>query len=194
MSKDSGFCARAKRERKKWQVEADASAVFAKSHGILTRDALVIRTNKKRTDECINQAEAGHRRWAAVCGVPPRERLHLREGGIIAAPRRSSCIWNLPELIICAPLWEAVAGHQAQEIYSPADRRLSGINAVHCQIINQMHAGLITCRQGETFGTLIIKLKLNLNCKFFFSYFQCQRAFAVVGALCGLKKICIPLH
>lgn len=80
------------------------------------------------------------------------------------------------------------AGHQAQEIYSPADRRLSGINAVHCQIINQMHAGLITCRQGETFGTLIIKLKLNLNCKFFFSYFQCQLAFAVLGALCGLKK------
>lgn len=135
---------------------------------------------------------------AAVCGRShPGERLHLVVGegweGIIAAPRWSLCIWNLPELIICAPPWDAVAGHQAQEIYSPAERRSRAASVPRIvEITNQMHAGLITCRQGETFGTLIIKLKLNLNCKFFFfslllnaSLLYCSRG------TCVALKICI---
>ncbi len=57
-------------------------------------------------------------------------------GGIIAAPHWSSCIWNLPELIVSAPCYEVVAEYQAQEIYSPAERWLTDINALHCRIIN----------------------------------------------------------
>lgn len=65
MSKESGFMAAAftqdeEGEEKECQVKAHASAVFAKSHQIPTRDMLVIKTNKKRTDECINQSAAKH--------------------------------------------------------------------------------------------------------------------------------------
>lgn len=170
MSRDLDLCSKQKRERKKWQVRADASAVFAKSHRTLTRDTLVITANKKRTDECINGGEATHRLWScSLWPLPPGGEVTPGGGegweGIIAAPRWSLCIWNLPELIICAPPWDAVAGHQAQEIYSPAERRGWAASVPRIvEITNQMHAGLIACRQGETFGTLIIKLKLNLNC------------------------------
>lgn len=135
---------------------------------------------------------------AAVCGRShPGERLHLVVGegweGIIAAPRWSLCIWNLPELIICAPPWDAVAGHQAQEIYSPAERRGRAASVPRIvEITNQMHAGLIACRQGETFGTLIIKLKLNLNCKFFFFSLLLNASLLYSSrSTCVALKICI---
>lgn len=56
----------------KCQVKADASAVFGKSHQIPTRDILVIKTNKKRTDVCINQNMAEHQWWAALWRFSPR--------------------------------------------------------------------------------------------------------------------------
>lgn len=76
MSKYSGFLAGVfsqDKEGKKWQVQTHASAVFAKSHKIPTRDMLVIKTNKKRTDECINQSSAKLRCWAVVHGAPPQD-------------------------------------------------------------------------------------------------------------------------
>lgn len=57
-----------RREGKMAGVSSCLSSICKKSK-FPTGDMIVIKTNKKRTDECINQNTAEHRWWAAV-GCP----------------------------------------------------------------------------------------------------------------------------
>lgn len=102
--------------RRSWQPETRREGEMAgvssclssicKKSKFPTGDMIVIKTNKKRTDECINQNTAEHRWWAAVCGVGPKE----RGGGIITAPHSSAPLWNLHELQLLTK-----RPHKAQE-------------------------------------------------------------------------------
>lgn len=61
------------REGKMAGVSSCLSTICKKSK-FPTGDMIVIKTNKKRTDECINQNTAEHWWGAGVCGVSPKER------------------------------------------------------------------------------------------------------------------------
>lgn len=103
MSKDGRYGSSQTRRGKggggECQVKADASAVFGKSHQIPTRDMLVIKTNKKRTDVCINQNMAEHQWWAALWRFSPRSEYTCggqRGGGLsqlhAGAPLSEICL------------------------------------------------------------------------------------------------------
>lgn len=51
-----------------------------------------------------------------------------------------------------------------RKIYCSPAHQLTSTGADH-PIINEMHANIITCRHGETFGTAYIQLKPHLNCR-----------------------------
>lgn len=141
--------------RRNWQPETRREGEMAgvssclssicKKSKFPTGDMIVIKTNKKRTDECINQNTAEHRWWAAVCGVGPKER-----GG------------GLSQLHTQAPLYEICMS------FSSWQRGHTRLRKIHCStahwcrwpvlvadrpIINEMHANIIACGHGETFGT-----------------------------------------
>lgn len=75
------------REGKMAGVSSCLSSICKKSK-FPTGDMIVIKTNKKRTDECINQNTAEHRCWAAVCGVSPKE----REGDYRSSTLKRPCM------------------------------------------------------------------------------------------------------
>lgn len=77
-----------RRGRKMAGVSSCLSSICKKSKFPIG-DMIVIKTNRKKTDECINQSTAEHRWGAAVCGVVVGGPFQLH----IEAP-----VWNLHEL------------------------------------------------------------------------------------------------
>lgn len=166
MSRDFGFCARNKScWERSGRCGRTASAVFAKSHKTVTWDALVTGANKKRTDECINRSQAMHRLSGCRLGpYPPGGRGCTWWGRGSVGDYRSP--WLEPLYLKSAWVHHLCTSQRCCSRTSGAGNlfscRAPGRAASALRIApltNQMHAGLITCRQGETFGTLIIKLK-----------------------------------
>lgn len=114
-------------------------------------DMIVIKTNKKRTDECINQNTSEHRWWAAVTFF-----LRWWRGDYHISAPKPTCIKSA---------WASALDKEANgwtqgsgKSIAPAEHQLTITDAEHHQIINEIHANRTPCRHGEreTTGTVNI--------------------------------------
>lgn len=128
----------------KWQVLAAVSAVFAKSQSFPPGTWLSLKQTRKELMSALIRTQLNiDGELQSVAFVPKSE------GGIIAAPHSRAPVWNLHELQLLTK-----RPHKAQENPSlhSALVPLTSTGADR-PINNEMHANIIACGHGDTFGT-----------------------------------------